>query len=494
MAVATVFLMMGGFFAIGLYVAGALGVLSLAMMQIYSDSPLWDILGNKSWESITNFILVAVPLFIMMGELMLRSGLGERMYESISRWLAPIPGGLIHTNIVSCTVFAACSGSSVATSATMSRVSLPSFRARGYNDRLVIGSLAAGGTLGILIPPSISLIIYGVLVEESIGRLYLAGFLPGVLLAGMFMAMIVVTALVFPGIAPREQMATLRARLYGLLSIFPVGAVIFIVLGTIYLGIATPTEAAAFGAAGALILALANNTSVLFGPVLAKGARKSGLIALLPADVAETVREKADRRITSVEWNIAVRTNVTMISEVTRSTVRTSAMIFLIVVAAFTLSFAFARLGFAHDVSEWVAGFDLAPWQLVAVLVVFYILLGTFMESLSMLVTTVPILAPVLVATGVDLVWFGVIMVILVEAALISPPEGINLYILHGIRRDIDREMSAAEGTVAVEHTITDVYIGVLPFMVCMALTIVLIITFPDIALWLPNLVKGARA
>ena len=494
MAVATVFLMMGGFFAIGLYVAGALGVLSLAMMQIYSDSPLWDILGNKSWESITNFILVAVPLFIMMGELMLRSGLGERMYESISRWLAPIPGGLIHTNIVSCTVFAACSGSSVATSATMSRVSLPSFRARGYNDRLVIGSLAAGGTLGILIPPSISLIIYGVLVEESIGRLYLAGFLPGALLAGMFMVMIVLTALVFPGIAPREQMATLRARLYGLLSIFPVGAVIFIVLGTIYLGIATPTEAAAFGATGALILALANNASVLFGPVLAKGARKSRLIALLPADVAETVLEKADRRITSVEWNIAVRANATMISEVTRSTVRTSAMIFLIVVAAFTLSFAFARLGFAHDVSEWVAGFDLAPWQLVAVLVVFYILLGTFMESLSMLVTTVPILAPVLVATGVDLVWFGVIMVILVEAALISPPEGINLYILHGIRRDIDREMSAEEGTVAEEHTITDVYIGVLPFMVCMALTIVLIITFPDIALWLPNLVKGARA
>ena len=485
--------MMGGFFAIGLYVAGALGVLSLAMMQIYSDSPLWDILGNKSWESITNFILVAVPLFIMMGELMLRSGLGDRMYDSISRWLAPIPGGLIHTNIVSCTVFAACSGSSVATSATMSRVSLPSFRARGYNDRLVIGSLAAGGTLGILIPPSISLIIYGVLVEESIGRLYLAGFLPGVLLAGMFMAMIVLTAMIFPGIAPRERMATLRARLYGLLSIFPVGAIIFIVLGTIYLGIATPTEAAAFGATGALFLALANNASVLFGPLLAKVARKSGLIALFPADVAETVREQADRRITSVEWNLALRTNATMISDVTRSTVRTSAMIFLIVVAAFTLSFAFARLGFAHDVSEWVSGFELAPWQLVAVLVVFYILLGTFMESLSMLVTTVPILAPVLVATGVDLVWFGVIMVILVEAALISPPEGINLYILHGIRRDIDREMSEAEGTVAVEHTITDVYIGVLPFMACMALTIVLIITFPDIALWLPDLVKGAR-
>ena len=205
MAIITAFSMMGVFFLIGLYVAGALGVLSLVMMQVFSDAPLWNILGNKAWESNTNFILVAVPLFLLMGELMLRSGMGERMYGALSRWLVFLPGGLLHTNIASCAVFAACSGSSVATSATISRVSLPSFRQRGYSERLVIGSLAAGGTLGILIPPSIGLIIYGVLVEESIGRLYMGGFLPGFLLAFTMILMMVITSVIFPRTAPMDE-------------------------------------------------------------------------------------------------------------------------------------------------------------------------------------------------------------------------------------------------------------------------------------------------
>jgi TRAP-type C4-dicarboxylate transport system permease large subunit len=185
--------------------------------------------------------------------------------------------------------------------------------------------------------------------------------------------------------------------------------------------------------------------------------------------------------------------NLKMLQDVLLSTVRTSAMIMLIVAAAFTLSFAFARLGIAHDISGWVAALDLNPVILVIILVVFYIVLGTFMESLSMMVTTVPILAPVLIATGVDLVWFGVIMVILVEAALISPPEGINLYVLHGIRQDVDAEMSAAQGVAVGRGTIGDVWLGVLPFMVCMAIVIGLIIAFPEIALWLPDQLKGVR-
>ncbi len=196
MAITTAFALMGAFFMVGLYVAGALGVLSLVIMYFFSDAPLWNIMGNKAWETNTNFILVAIPLFLLMGELMLRSGMGERMYSALSRWLSFLPGGLLHTNIASCAVFAACSGSSVATSATISRVALPSFRQRGYNDRLVMGSLAAGGTLGILIPPSIGLIVYGVLVEESIGRLYLAGFIPGFMLAIVMMLMMIVVALV----------------------------------------------------------------------------------------------------------------------------------------------------------------------------------------------------------------------------------------------------------------------------------------------------------
>jgi TRAP-type C4-dicarboxylate transport system permease large subunit len=479
--------MMGGFFLIGVYVAGALGVLSLILMYAFSDAPLWNIMGNKAWETNTNFILIAVPLFLLMGELMLRSGMGERMYGAVSRWIAFLPGGLIHTNIASCAIFAACSGSSVATSATISRVSLPTFRSRGYSERLVIGSLAAGGTLGILIPPSIGLIVYGVLVEESIGRLYLAGFIPGIMLAGMMMLMIIGAAIVFPSIAPKEPSATWRLKFIGLIAMIPVALIIMVVLGSIYAGWATPTEAAAFGVSGALVLALINNSGpAILGGLLNKlnsSGSQTGMIAKLQERYP--VVEGQFRQSMTVNWD--------MIKDSILSTVRTSSMIMLIVVSAFTLSFAFARLGISHDISQWIIGMDLSSTQLVIVLVIFYLLLGTFMESFAMLVTTVPILAPALVATGVDLVWFGIIMVILVEAALISPPEGINLYVLHGVRRDVQAEMAEASGLSEEVGTITDVYIGVLPFMGVMAVMIIMLIIFPDIALWLPDQIKGAR-
>ena len=519
MVIITAFSMMGVFFLIGLYVAGALGVLSLVMMQAFSDAPLWNILGNKAWESNTNFILVAVPLFLLMGELMLRSGMGERMYGALSRWLVFLPGGLLHTNIASCAVFAACSGSSVATSATISRVSLPSFRQRGYSERLVIGSLAAGGTLGILIPPSIGLIIYGVLVEESIGRLYMGGFLPGFLLAFTMMFMMVITSVIFPSTAPMDegvrrlyrawfhgvgirrygadQVAVLQQerateagiadiegqRAYrrgrsvlsyreavgewlrmlgeaavGMAAILPVLIIIVVVLGSIYTGWATPTEAAALGVVGALVVAIAN-------------------------EVFKRVQG------TYADWGGSYRGIKIMLMDAIISTVRTSSMIMLIVMAAFTLSFAFARLGISQDISEWITGLNLNALQFVIILVFFYLLLGTFMESFAMLVTTIPILVPSLEAVGVDLVWFGIIMVILVEAALISPPEGINLYILHGVRQDVDAEMAAqteAAQEVLRESTITDVYIGVMPFMGCMAAVIALLFVFPDIALYAP--------
>ena len=487
MAITSAFLMMGGFFLIGVYVAGALGVLSLILMYAFSDAPLWNIMGNKAWETNTNFILIAVPLFLLMGELMLRSGMGERMYGAVSRWIAFLPGGLIHTNIASCAIFAACSGSSVATSATISRVSLPTFRSRGYSERLVIGSLAAGGTLGILIPPSIGLIVYGVLVEESIGRLYLAGFIPGIMLAGMMMLMIIGAAIVFPSIAPKEPSATWRLKFIGLISMIPVALIIMVVLGSIYAGWATPTEAAAFGVSGALVLALINNSGpAILGGLLNKlnsSGSQTGMIAKLQERYP--VVEGQFRQSMTVNWD--------MIKDSILSTVRTSSMIMLIVVSAFTLSFAFARLGISHDISQWIIGMDLSSTQLVIVLVIFYLLLGTFMESFAMLVTTVPILAPALVATGVDLVWFGIIMVILVEAALISPPEGINLYVLHGVRRDVQAEMAEASGLSEEVGTITDVYIGVLPFMGVMAVMIIMLIIFPDIALWLPDQIKGAR-
>ena len=561
MAIGVAFGLMGAFFLAGMYVAAALGALSLIVMYFFSDAPLWNIMANKAWEGNTSFILVAVPLFILMGELMNRSGMGERMYAGITRWIWWLPGGLIHTNIVSCAIFAACSGSSVATSATISRVSLPSFRQRGYSERMVIGSLAAGGTLGILIPPSISLIIYGVLVEESIGRLYMAGFVPGMVLTISFMVMIGVLALVWRNMAPREQgesFFTLEgwtSRLIGSIALVPILALVIVVIGSIYGGIATPSEAAAFGVYGAFVLALILNTEEILLPFFGSLMRKLGVIGIsglvklvlglmvggllahliLQIVLALTGSQLNDEgiflstivgeeifliEVVVVPWagwtpflmnatqddlrnarfpdptvqRQIIRRNFNIVQDAFISTVRTTGMIFLIVLAAFTLSFAFARLGISAQIAEAISGLGLNEIQLVLVLVVFYLVLGTFMESFAMMVTTVPILLPTLEGAGVDLVWFGVIMVLLVEAALISPPEGINLYVLHGVRLDVDREQAEAANEVLEQSTIADVWIGVLPFMGCMALTTAIVLFIPDVALWLPDFIYGARA
>ena len=426
------------FFLAGLHVAGALGLIGMILMYLFSDRPLWDMLGQIAWNVNSSFVLVAVPLFVMMGEILIYSRLSERLYQVLSNWLAPLPGGLLHSNIAFCAVFGAISGSSAACAATVGAVALPSFRARHYNERLVIGTLAAGGTLDILIPPSISMIIYGVLAEESIGRLYLAGFIPGFLLAGIFMFIIAVAAKIWPAVAPREVAPSWRLRFLGLLSLFPVILLMFIVLGTIYLGIATPTEAAAFGVVASFILAALN------------------------------------RQVTRH-----------MLRQVLVTTVRTSSMIMLIVTSAFILSFALAILGIPARLTQLVSGMQLTPATFVLVLVIFFMILGTFMEALSMMVTTMPILVPVLKSMGVDMVWFGIIMVILLEAALVSPPEGLNLYIIQGIRKSVSEEAGLKVGTMM------DLWIGVLPFMVGMAMCIALLLMFPEIALWLPNLVMG---
>jgi tripartite ATP-independent transporter DctM subunit len=426
------------FFLAGLHVAGALGLIGIVLMYLFSDRPLWDMLGQIAWNVNSSSILVAVPLFVMMGEILIHSRLSERLYQVLSHWLAPLPGGLLHSNIAFCAVFGAISGSSAACAATVGAVALPSFRARNYNERLVIGSLAAGGTLDILIPPSIAMIIFGVLAEESIGRLYLAGFIPGFLLAGIFMFIIAVSAKIWPSVAPRETAPSWRVRLLGLLSLFPVIVLMFIVLGTIYLGVATPTEAAAFGVVASFILAALNRTI-----------------------------------------------NARSLQRIMMTTVRTSSMIMLIVTSAFILSFALAILGVPAQLTELISRMNLTPLTFVILLTIFYLILGTFMEALSMMVTTMPILVPVLKAMGVDLVWFGIIMIILLEAALVSPPEGLNLYIIQGIRK------SVSEGAGLQVGTMMDLWIGVLPFMVGIAICLTLLFIFPGIALWLPNVVMG---
>ncbi|MCH8296974.1 MAG: TRAP transporter large permease subunit [Chloroflexi bacterium] len=493
MAIAAAFTMMGAFFMGGLYVAGALGTLALILMKVFniSNPNLWNIMGNRAWEGTTSFILIAIPLFILMGELVLRSGIAERMYNVLSRWLVFIPGGLIHSNIASCAVFAACAGSSIATAATISRVALPAFRQRGYNERLVIGSLAAGGTLGILIPPSIGLVLYGLIVGESIGRLFLAGFIPGAILAVTFMIMIGIAAKIWPQIAPKEPSVSWRLRFMGLFSLMPIALLIFAVLGSIYFGIATPTEAAASGVTGAFVLMLVGNSGML---IVSLAAGFVGRIPVLPRQARTWIAEIQEAHPVLPGQ---VRRNfdnlMGMLREATISTARTSTMILLILMAAFTLQFAFAAVRISVDMAEWVAAFELSQLQLILVLVVFYLVLGTFMESYSMMLTTLPILIPVLNDAGVDKVWFGIIMVILLEAAQISPPQGMTLYVLHGARRDSDAEFALAEGTAIKTGTISDVFIGVLPFMLCMFVVIGLVIAFPELATWLPDQAKGAR-
>ena len=500
MAIAVAFSLMGAFFMAGLYVAGALGVLAIFIMFVFSDAPLWNIMANRAWTTYTNWILVAIPLFILMGELVLRSGFAERMYAALNRWVSPIPGGLLHTNIASCAIFAACAGSSIATAATISRVALPTFRARGYNERLVVGSLAAGGTLGILIPPSILLVLYGLTTGTSIGRLFLGGFLPGALLAGVFMLMIGVASIVWPGIAPRESgpgyfsLSGWRDRILGTLNMVPIFALIFAVLGSIYGGWATPTEAAAWGVTGAALLAIIHQSGPVVTGLFLLFVKNSRIILLLPSSIKACILQDLEANpINADALKQAVESTATMLSEAFTSTIRTTAMIMFILMAAFTVQFAFAILRISVDMAEWVADLNLSAVEFVLILVAFYLILGTFMESYSMMLTTLPILLPSLIATEVDRLWFGIIMIILLEAAQISPPQGLALYVLHGARKEVSSELSAVEGVQEQAGTINDVYIGVLPFMVCMRVVIGLIIVFPEIVTWLPDRVKGPR-
>ncbi|MCE2403684.1 MAG: TRAP transporter large permease subunit [Dehalococcoidia bacterium] len=271
----------------------------------------------------------------------------------------------------------------------------------------------------------------------------------------------------------------------------PIVALVALVLGVIYSGLATLSEAAAFGVSGAFVLTVLLNSNEVLTPLLGGVLRRTGLILLFTSSTRTTLREARMPSRQMVE--AVVRRNVRIVMDSVISTVRTTGMIFLILLAALTLSFAFARLGISQQAAELISGLALTDWQLVLALVLFYLVLGTFMESFAMMVTTVPVLLPALQQAGVDLVWFGVIVVLLVEAALISPPEGINLYVLHGVRRDVDREQAERANEPVRETTIKDVWIGVLPFMACMAATTVLVLAVPQIALWLPDLIYGLR-
>lgn len=409
-------------------VAAALGVLGLILDPLFSFLPLSRAMGELSWGTNNEFLLVAIPLFILLGEVLLRSGIAERMYAAMSLWLSWLPGGLMHANIGASTLFSATSGSSVATAATVGTVALPQLKRYRYNEPLFLGSLAAGGTLGILIPPSINLVLYGVLTNSSVPQLYLAGLIPGLMLAVLFMVTVIVACVARPAWGGERIRATWNQRLRALWHLVPPALIFLLVVGSIYAGLATPTEAAALGVMGALILAACM------------------------------------RRLT-----------LTMLRDAVEGTMRSTAMIMLIVIAAAFLNFVLAATGVTDAIVGSIQDLGLSPGWMLLIIVVFYLILGCFMETLSMMITTIPIVAPIMIALGFDPIWLGIVIIILVEAALITPPVGLNLFVVQSLRKS---------------GSMTPVIIGSIPFVLAMFVMIGLLVLFPGLALWLPEVFR----
>jgi C4-dicarboxylate transporter, DctM subunit len=419
------FALMLGAMLLGLPIAVAMAVVGIVGGLLAYGLPFINSIAPVVWGVHNDNLLTAIPLFVLMGELLLRSGIADRMFGALAAWLGRLPGGLLHTGIGCSALFAATSGSSVATAATIGTVALPSLHQRGYPMHLSLGSIAAGGTLGILIPPSVNMIIYGSLTDTSIGRLFVAGIVPGLLLTAAFMLFIMVYALV-TGTARREDAVPLRRRLALLKDLLPPFAVFLIVMGSLYTGLATTTESAALGVTASLFFAW-----------------RSGVLT----------------------WALLQRCFV--------QTARTSGMILLIITAAFILNLAISLTGVAQAMTNWVTGFGLSAVQMLLVLMVFYFVLGMFMDVLSMMVATIPITFPIVQHLGVDPVWFGIFIVLMCELGMITPPVGMNLFVVHGIRPD--------------GGGIRDAMWGAVPYVLIMVAFTLLLIAVPGIATWLPS-------
>jgi len=409
-------------------VAAALIILGLSIGTIFSDFPLYRAMGEISWSASTDFLLLSIPLFVMLGEILLRAGIAERMYNALNMWLSWLPGGLLQANIGTSALFAATSGSSVATAATITTVALPQGRRYNYSEKLFTGSIAAGGTLGILIPPSINLIVYGFLTNTSIPRLFLAGIVPGILLALLFMLCLAVACVINPQLSGGRQVITWPERIESLKDLIPVFIIFVVVIGSIYAGLATPTESAALGVIASLGLAF---------------------------------RYKA--------------VSINFFKQVFEGTIRTSSMIMLILISANFLNFILDAIGLAEMLNEFVMNLGASPFNTLLVVIALYVVLGFFVETLSLMVITIPIVAPILINLGYDPIWFGILLILLIEMALITPPVGLNLYVVQGVRQ---------------RGSIVDVMVGAAPFVLMIAVMIVLLIVFPSIALYCTQFVN----
>ncbi|MEM7653005.1 MAG: TRAP transporter large permease [Pseudomonadota bacterium] len=409
-------------------VAAVLGILSLTLDEIFMGGRRALMMGDFVWEQSIEYILVAVPMFILLGEIILRAGIATRMYAAVAKWLSWLPGGLMHANVGSCAVFAATSGSSVATVATVGTVAYPEIEKRCYNEPLFLGTLAAGGTLGILIPPSIALILYGLLTDTSVPELYLAGVLPGIALAGLFMIVVIAACIWRPGWGGEKVEASWWDRLSALPDLLPPLVLFTVVVGSIYAGLATPTEAASIGVVCAIAIAA---------------------------------------------WFRAL--SIKMMIQAFESTMRSTAMVMIIILAAVFLNFVLGFMGVTQAIIDGIDALGWTPMETMLIVIVFYLFLGMFMETLSMMLTTIPVVFPIVAHMGFDPVWFGILITVLMEAALITPPIGLNLYVVQGTR---------VRG-----GKFNDVSYGALPFLIAMLALIGFLLFFPEIATWLPSLV-----
>jgi tripartite ATP-independent transporter DctM subunit len=419
--IAFLFALLGSGLWIGLSLLGVAWI----GMELFTARPAGDAMAVTIWGSLSSWTLTALPLFVWMGEILFRTRLSEDMFKGLAPWLSRIPGRLLHTNIIGCTIFAAVSGSSAATCATIGKMTLPELAKRNYPDTMTIGSLAGAGTLGLLIPPSIIMIVYGVAAEVSITRLFIAGVIPGILLAGLFMGYTVAWSLLNPEkIPPPDAVMTLREKIYASRHLIPVVALIALVLGSIYVGIATATEAAALGVVGALVL------STLQG---------------------------------SLTWKVFVTSLM--------GATRLYCMIAFILAGASFLTLSMGYIGLPRRLAEFITGLGLSQLGLLFWLMVFYIILGCFLDGISMVVLTMGVILPTIVKAQIDLVWFGIFIVLVVEMAQVTPPVGFNLFVLQGMtHRDITWIARVA-----------------FPFFLLMVAAVALLYFFPGLVSWLPS-------
>lgn len=421
----TVAISLLGLMALSIPVGIVLFLLGVGVSQFYSAFPLLRGMGQMVWSSSASSTLIAIPLFVLLGEILVRGGVAERTYAALDKWLSWLPGGLVHANIATATMFSATSGSSVATAATVATVAMPQAERLNYDPRLFSGAIAAGGTLGIMIPPSINLIVYGFLTETSIPQLFLAGLIPGLLLALAFVLITVLICVIRPALGGPSRSFGWSERVRSLGQLLPIMALFIVVIGSIYAGWATPTESAAIGVAMAVVIAA-------FGDGLSLRA----------------------------------------MAEALEGTIRISAMIMLVIVGAYFLNFAMTSAGLGRQLSALIQGSGLSPFGTLLLVIALYIVLGFFIETLALMVATIPIVVPIMAGLGYDKVWFGILMIVLVEMALITPPVGLNLFVVQGARR---------------RGSINDVIMGVIPYVLVMALMVAALIALPSLALWLPS-------